>query len=288
MKVWKRNLLIAYLVCSALLVIFFYIYMLGSSTAPFLKFLLFVLGLAVIAGLFVGIYFVIYAFVHEHATLHSGPDGTINIERSALESTARRAMASIPDISVQNVRANVIERKGGPVIDLTVTAIPRGAESLMATAGRIQTSTKRAVEAFTDHEVRYVAVNFVEPKKRTDVAAAEAAVDARAAAGYVPPRYDSSNEATAASDGQSDAGTKAKEAKPSFWDRAKARAEATRAKRDEDVVETEAVVETIEPVAGDGAQTTSDPQPAAEAVDANERISASDEASVSADRDENR
>ncbi len=249
MKVWKRNLLIAFLVCSALLVIFFYLYMFDSATAPFLKFLLFVLGLAVIAGILVGIYIVIYAFVHEHATLHTGPDGTINIERSALESTARRAMASIPDISVQNVRANVIERKGGPIIDLTITAIPRGAESLMATAGRIQSSTKRAVEAFTDHEVRYVAVNFVEPKKRSDVAAAEAAVDARAAAGYTPPRYG------ATGDGVAQGGVH-EEPKPSFWDRAKARAAATRAKRDEDVVETEAVVESSDsarPIDADGA-----------------------------------
>ena len=242
MKVWKRNLLIVYLACTALLVVFFYIYMLNSLTAPFLKFLLFVLGLAVIAGLFVGVYVVIYAFTHEHATLHAGPDGAINIERSALESTARRAMTSIPDVYVQNVRANVIERKGGPVIDFTVTAIPLGAESLMVTAGRIQSNTKQAVEAFTDHEVRYVAVNFVEPKKRADVAAAKAAVDANVASGHTSAHNNSAtfgSQVGGASKGVEDP-------RPSLWDRAKARAEKSRSRRDEDVVETEAVVETVE------------------------------------------
>lgn len=237
MKAWKRNLLIAYLVCSVLMVVFFYIFVFGSFIAPFLKFLLFLLGLAIIAGILVGIYVVVYAYAHEHATLHAGPEGTINIERSALESTARRALASVPGVAVQDIRANVIERKGDPVIDLTITAIPLGTDSLMTAASRIQTATKQAVEAFTDHEVRYVAVNFIEPRKQRDVKAAAESVDARAAAEPVTPRYTDAHKTTA--------GPAAETAKESFWDRAKARVAASRAQKDEDVVETDAFVETI-------------------------------------------
>lgn len=256
MKAWKRNLLIAYLVCSVLVIVFFYIFAFGSSIAPFLKFLLFLLGLAVIAGILTGIYVVIYAYAHEHATLHTGPEGAINIERSALESTARRALASVPGIAVQDIRANVIERKGDPVIDLAITAVPLGADSLMTTASRIQTATKRAIEAFTDHEVRYVAVNFIEPRKQRDVKGAAESVDARAASEPVVPRYADARGSTDVVAGGA--------VKESLWDRAKARMAFVRSQKDEDVVETDALVETIvdEPIPASpaSAQTAAEPQ----------------------------
>ena len=285
MKAWKRNLLIAYLLCNVLMVIFFYMLMLDSSLAGFVKFLLFVVGLVVIAGICVGIYVVVYAFAHEHATLHAGPGGIINIERSALESTARRALASVKDITVQHVRANVIERKGEPVIDVTVTAIPYGEESLMTTASQIQTAVKRSVEGFTDHEVRYVAVNFVEPRKRDEVKAAAAVVDKRVASGDVAPRYTPGSAAKTDGDvaaTQKKASSPAPAAvssvpvaepatpKASLWDRAKARMASTREAKDEDVVETEAVVETVatpDPVASAPAPSASqepEPQPVVE------------------------
>lgn len=252
MKAWKRNLLIAYLICNILMVVFFYIFALGSSLGPFLKFLLFLLGLAVILGIFVGIYIVVYAFAHEHATLHAGPGGIINIERSALESTARRALASVPGISVQHVRAAVIERKGVPVIDMTVTAIPFGEDSLMTTATQIQSSVKRAVEGFTDHEVRYVAVNFVEPRKRDEIKAAADAVDKRAAAGSFAPQYTSAHPTKTSVDEeavQQQANRAASAPHVSLWDRAKARMAATHEAKNEDVVETDAVVQTVETAA---------------------------------------
>lgn len=238
MKVWKRNLLIAYLICDALLVVFFYLYMFGSPTAPFFKFLLFVLGLVVIAGIFVGIYAVIYAFMHEHATLHSGPGGAINIERSALESTARRALAGVPAVSIQKVTANVIERKNAPVIDFTVVAVPRGTDSLMALAGSMQSVVKQSIETFTDREVRYVAVNFIEPRRRSkavpfDVAQPRDAQGCSGSCAASPAEHPVADSAPV------------NEEKTPLWGRIKTWAAASHAKRDEDVLETDAVVETV-------------------------------------------
>lgn len=252
MKAWKRNLLIAYLICDALLVVFFYLYMLGSLTAPFLKFLLFILGLVVIAGIFVGIYAVIYAFMHEHATLHSGPGGAINIERSALESTARRALASVPAVSIQKVTANVIERKNAPIIDFTVVAVPRGTDSLMALASAMQGVVKQSIETFTDREVRYVAVNFIEPRRRSKTEPFD----------VIRPRdtQDCSGPCTASSAEHPVADSvPASEEKASLWSRIKTWAAASHAKRDEDVLETDAVVETV--TAETDPEPTSEPTP---------------------------
>ena len=48
----------------------------------------------------------------------------------------------------------------------------------MALAGRIQGATKRAIETFTEHEVRYVAVNFVESRRlRSDSSSFGAATE---------------------------------------------------------------------------------------------------------------
>lgn len=238
MKTWKRNLLIGYTACGAIAVVVYFSLLYGSSMWAFFKFLLTLVGIGLIAGVGVCGYLVVYAFIHEHATLHAGPEGAINIERSALESTARRALAGVDGITVQRVAASVIGHRGEPVIDVSITAVPYGPSSLMATAGRIQSSVKRAVEAFTDHEVRYVAVNFVEPRRREEMKAAQASVDARAAEGYVPPRYTSDT-----------AYRPSRDEKSSVWQRVKervsARVEASRARKDEDVVETQAVVEDV-------------------------------------------
>ncbi len=264
MKTWKRNLLIAYLVCTVVATVFFYILLFASGYHPAAKALLALAGLALVGGAVVALYTVVAGILHERATLHAGPGGTINIERSALESTARRALSSIEGVSLQHVSARVVERKGEPVIDLTVTAVPFGAESLMATAGRIQTASKQAVEAFTDHEVRYVAVNFVEPRRRGEVKAAQEAVDARAAADYVPPKCEGIDDAAPfrpsyVPEDAAPAGPA--EPKASLWERAKARVAAARVQRDEDVVETDAVVEDAAP-AGEAGSAPDDAQAA--------------------------
>lgn len=168
MKTWKRDLLIAYVACSVLVIVFYCVYVFGSDTLPFFKFLLCLPCVGAAVGACVGVYLIGYAFIHEHATLQAGPGGSINIERSALESTSRRALAGISGVTVQRANATVIARKAGPIIDISVTAVPQGSGSgsLMDVAGRIQDSVKQAVEAFTGHEVRYVSVNFVEGRGR--------------------------------------------------------------------------------------------------------------------------
>ena len=246
MKTWKRNALIAYLACSLAVVVMFLVFGMGSSVPGILKFLFVLLAMVALAGIAAGTSAVAYALLHERATLHAGPEGVINIERSALESTARRALGSVEGITLQKVVARVIERKGEPVIDLTVTAVPYGSASLMVTAGRIQTAAKRAVESFTDHEVRYVAVNFVEPKKRQEVKAASEAEEARAAAGYAPPRYPGFKGSEEEVDSEK---SSAREGRTSIWERVKGRVSEVRSKAqepDEDVVETDAVVESVE------------------------------------------
>lgn len=252
MKAWKRNLLIAYLICDALLVVFFYLYMFGSLTAPFLNFLLFILGLVVIAGIFVGIYAVIYAFMHEHATLHSGPGGAINIERSALESTARRALASVPAVSIQKVTANVIERKNAPVIDFTVVAVPHGTDSLMALASAMQGVVKQSIETFTDREVRYVAVNFIESRRRSKTMPFDV-VQPRDAQGCSGPCVASSAERPVADSAL------VNEEKTPLWGRIKTWAATPHTKRNEDVLETDAVVEAV--TVETDPESTSEPTP---------------------------
>ena len=256
MKVWKRNLLIAYVACSALAVVFYYILAATSMWPTFAKVLLYLLGLAPIAGGAAGLWLVVRAFFHERATLHVGSGGTINIERSALESTARRALASLDGVTLEKVAAHVVERHGEPVIDVSVTAVPYGAESLMATAGRIQTAVKQSVEAFTDHEVRYVAVNFVEPRRRSEVKAAQHAVDARAEEGYTPKPYEGID---GAAPFVPTCPREESAPRPSLWERLKGRVEELRASRasarDEDVVETPAVVLAD----GDGADGAEEP-----------------------------
>lgn len=258
MKTWKRNLLIAYVACSAVVVAVYFAMVFSSSMWALLKVLLTLVGVVAACGAAVGVYYVVYAFVHSRATLHAGPDGSIDIERSALEATARRAVESVEGVSLQRVAAKVVSRKGVPVIDFSVTAVPYGTDSLMTTAGRIQTSVKRAVESFTDHEVRYVAVSFLEPRRRDMARAAAAAEEARAASGYVPPRYAAAQTQPAAQHEDAPGDVRREEdapAEPSLWERLKGRvAKRTSRDSDENVVETVATVEdaTGPEVVGDG------------------------------------
>lgn len=250
MESWKRNALIAYIVCSLLvLVMFLCIVLAGGSVGfvsalhglPFFQVLLTLVCLVVFAGLCYATYLVVNAFVHAKATLHTDQAGVINIEKSALVSTARRALDPVEGVTVVSVLADVVQKKGVPVIDVTVTAVPYGADSLMACASHIQSVVKTALEAFTDHEVRYVAVNFVEPRRRSDVKAARSSLDARIAAAQAASSAVASDDAS----GQGEAPCE-QPAKPSLWERAKAKAASLYTQKDEDVLETQAVVEPVE------------------------------------------
>ncbi len=215
MKPWQRNLLIVGIVCSILVLVFYSIFVVISDLAGILKFLLFLPAVGVLAGIVVAVCAVVYAIRHERTTLESGPGGAINIERSALRSTAQRAISDISGIEVQNISSRMVERKGDPVIDFKVTAVPVGTDSLMTCAGQIQRSINQAIEAFTGREVRYVGVDFVEPRRRREEDAAETVEE------------------------------EPKEDEPSFFDRMKTTISERRSKHDEDILETEAEVEDV-------------------------------------------
>ena len=180
MKTWKRNALIAYLVCCLVAVVVYCVLLFSAGFPGFFTFLLVVPCLALVAGFGLCCLFLVRSLSRRQAMLHSGPGGVVNIELGALESTARRSLVGVQGISLVKVEAVVSDRKGGPVIDMAVTAVPFGVESLMSAAGKIEKAVKQSVEAFTDHEVRSVTVNFVEPQNREERKAAEDAVDERA------------------------------------------------------------------------------------------------------------
>lgn len=116
-----------------------------------------------------GVYTLVRAikmFTRKTAQLSSSTDGSISIERSALVSAAKKAASKVPNVVIQSVDVEVIQRKGSAVLDVAIVAAPTGtSDSLMAIAHAIENSVKQSLEAFTEREVRYVAVNFVERKR---------------------------------------------------------------------------------------------------------------------------
>lgn len=175
MSTLRRTLLIVYVACSLIILVLFACMLLVPAGLPMLDFLrrctplaaLLVLAcIAMLAGLVLtGVVVIVRAYTHTAARLGANETGTISIEKGALVSTAARALGDIDNVAVQDVKVDVIPRGDTAVIDLSVTAVPLGTDSLMALAGRIQGATKRAIETFTEHEVRYVAVNFVESRR---------------------------------------------------------------------------------------------------------------------------
>lgn len=121
-----------------------------------------------------GLYRAILQFARDTAQLSASEDGSISIERAALVSVARRSLAGNRALRVESVDVQVVPRKGTTVLDVTVVATPRDSDALMTLAADIQRQTKQTLEAFTEHEVRYVAVNFVEDRRHADDAGATA------------------------------------------------------------------------------------------------------------------
>lgn len=139
-----------------------------------------------------GLYRAILQFARDTAQLSASEDGSISIERAALVSVARRSLAGNRALRVESVDVQVVPRKGTTVLDVTVVATPRDSDALMTLAADIQRQTKQTLEAFTEHEVRYVAVNFVEDRRHAD--------DAGASAKGAPAATATETEAAAASD----------------------------------------------------------------------------------------
>ena len=139
-----------------------------------------------------GLYRAILQFARDTAQLSASEDGSISIERAALVSVARRSLAGNRALRVESVDVQVVPRKGTTVLDVTVVATPRDSDALMTLAADIQRQTKQTLEAFTEHEVRYVAVNFVEERRHAE--------DAGASAKGTPAATAAETEAAAASD----------------------------------------------------------------------------------------
>ena len=175
MSTFKRSALVACVAGLVLVVVIFCILLwapIGMDVLGVLRGIPVLLGLAsVFAALAIigagwGVVRVVQEFTRTAARLSATDAGSISIEKSALVSVAAGALAGVPNVTVQAITVDVVPRRDTAVIDAEVTATPRGTDSLMALAADIQRLTKRALESFTEHEVRYVAVRFVESKRR--------------------------------------------------------------------------------------------------------------------------
>lgn len=299
MSTFKRVFMIVYLICSLAVLVLFALALLLPDGAAMMAFLhacvplavlLVLVMLVMLIGLiaYTGVALVV-SITRATARLRASESGSISIEKSALVSIASRALEQVDGMALQSLTVDVLQRGDTAIIDARVVATPLGTDSLMALAGRIQEVTKRALEAFTEHEVRYVAVNFVEPRRRSEQAEMGAAVDAytseyvaaapaqdayaapaaaRAqAASQAAPAAQTTYVAAPAEEAapvSGDAGYPSdspdapapdqvapREKKPSLWKRAKAKAAGLRTRMDEeDAVETQAeVVVEAEPAA---------------------------------------
>jgi hypothetical protein len=129
-------------------------------------------AIAVITAI-VGAVNVIRMYSQKSALLCSDKSSSVSIERDALVSVARHALDRIPDAQIQRVNVDVLQRRGTAALYVTVRAAPLSFVSLVKLAEQIQEVAKTALESFTEHEVRYVTVSFVESRKAIDVDAAQ-------------------------------------------------------------------------------------------------------------------
>lgn len=256
MSTAKRSALIACVACVFVSAILFCLFLwapAGPAILGVLRDIPVLLGLASLVALIAlvgaiwGIVHVVQAFTHVTARLSANDSGSISIERSALVSVAVGALARIPHVAIQAVDVDVVPRRDSAVLDVEVLASPLGTDSLMALASEIQSATKRSLEAFTEHEVRYVAVRFVESRRRGESlsagASAEAAPSAASAVPAAEPAVDvpaseavevsepavsadgaeaPAEEVVTAGDSAGKEASETPEPRASWWDRAKA------------------------------------------------------------------
>ena len=273
MKPWKRNVLIAFLISTATVIILSVVWLFhpeGDSLLTFmrgsipLKLLFALAALIAFLGVAYGVYIIVDSLIHSRESLYTGEEGNITISTSALVSTARRALDKIENITVQDVKANVLQRKGEAAITMKVKVIPRGIESLMATASQIQKTCKQSIEAFTEHEVLYVSVDYIEPKKRSDIDATDKIIKSRVdgnndsresesfktksqASGAVASSESSTfaDDTVSRESGSNKSTYHEEESKPSLWQRIKSKFSFNDDEKDEDIFNTEAEVTTL-------------------------------------------
>lgn len=166
MPVWKRVMALAYIVSSVILLALYLRLLLLSSLEGAVFALAAVPFALCAAGTVAAAAGAVRATRRGDATLKEDGQGSIRIEREALESTARRAAGAVAGARVAGVSVKVAPRRGVPAIDVGVEAEPAGDRPLMETASAIQSAVKESLETFTGREVRYVSVSFVEPRGR--------------------------------------------------------------------------------------------------------------------------
>ncbi len=137
----------------------------------------------------VGAVNVIRMYSRKTALLCSDKSSSVSIERNALVSVARHALDRIPDAQIQRVNVDVLQRHGTAALYVTVRAAPLSFVSLVKLAEQIQEVAKAALESFTEHEVRYVTVSFVESRKAIDVDAAQSDDQGAPVAGVPAPAH---------------------------------------------------------------------------------------------------
>ena len=276
MSTFKRGAFIAVVACTSATAVLFALILWhpgGAVLASTLRDVPVLLGLAslvallALAGAVGGIVRIVQTFTHVAARLSANETGSISIEKSALVSVAQGALARIPNLSVQRIAVDVVPKRGSAVLDVDVLASPLGTQSLMALATSIQTEAKRALEAFTEHEVRYVSVKFVESHRRGESLADEGGKRSAKPAPAPEVREEPAPAPTPqpAEPAVARPTAEAPE-KASLWSRAKARAGRLRARVDDDgPVMTQAVVTDAaeEPVSGEEAS-AADGEPTAE------------------------
>lgn len=132
-----------------------------------LLFFLQLINAVALAALIYGIVKLVHLWRHSFATLLQDDAGAIAIEKSALVSMVRRALSCVDGCNTQSVQVDVARKNGVCQMYVTVFASAATRRSLLELAGEIQMAAKTVLESFTEREVRYVAVNFVEPRQRT-------------------------------------------------------------------------------------------------------------------------
>lgn len=108
------------------------------------------------------------ATLRDEGLLRLGEDGQIGIESGALVSTAKRAAASVSDVQIGDVDIDLVQHRGEPALAVRMSAVASEDEPIMTCARSIQRAVKDALEAFTEHRVTRVALDFVEPRRRPE------------------------------------------------------------------------------------------------------------------------
>ena len=173
----KRKMLIVCLACALGMIVMYFLWLFNPAGTSLLEFiranplivvLLTLISIPVLAGVGYCVYKLAISYVHSKETLTSDEGGTISIETEALVSTAKRALKNVEGVTVRDVRVAVVRQKGDTSMNVDVTAVSHGDDSLVVSAAKIKDACKKSLEGFTEHEVSSVNVTFIEARRHID------------------------------------------------------------------------------------------------------------------------